>query len=271
VAVLAGVLSQQNEYMNSAVRRARLVVAYDGSAFLGFAKNPDAPTVAGTLEAALSTICQSPTTVTGAGRTDTGVHAWGQVVSVDLPTTLKLDDVRRSLNKLCGNALVVRSVEWAPSPQFNARFDAIWRHYRYTILNTPTASPFLTKTAWHVRQPLNLSLMRLASDPFIGLHDFTSFCRKPKPNPGRKPKSLVREMMLVEWTDLGEGLLRLDVRANAFCHQQVRAITGTIVDVGLGKITAGEIAGLLRARDRRQAGQVAPPEGLCLWEVGYRA
>lgn len=257
--------------MSAAVRRARLVIAYDGSAFFGFAKNNEVVTVAGTLEAALSTICQSPVTVTGAGRTDTGVHAWGQVISVDLPEHFDLADIQRRLNKMCGPVVVVRSAEWAPTPEFNARFDALWRHYRYTVLNTPTPNPFLARTAWNVRHPLNLHLMQLACDPFIGEHDFASFCRKAKPNPGMAPKSTVRRMMLLEWTDLGEGLLRLDVRANAFCHQQVRSITGTLVDVGLGRITAGEIAGILRARDRRQAGQVAPPEGLCLWEVGYRA
>lgn len=255
--------------MNPAVRRARLVVAYDGSAYFGFAKNPDVATVAGVLEDALEMISRIPVLVVGAGRTDTGVHAWGQVVSVDLPITLDLADVQRRLNKLCGNTLVVRSVEWASSPNFHARFDAFWRHYRYTILNTPTASPFLTKTTWHVRRPLNLALMRLGSDPFVGTHDFTSFCRRPKQNPGAKPKSLVRNVQLLEWTQLDDGLLRLDIRANAFCHQQVRSITGTLVDVGLGKISPGEITGILRAMDRRAAGQVAPPEGLCLWEVGY--
>lgn len=257
--------------MNPAVRRARLVVAYDGSAYFGFAKNPGVVTVAGVLEDALTMICRVPVLLVGAGRTDTGVHAWGQVVSVDLPVTLELADVQRRLNKLCGNTLVVRSVEWAPSPDFNARFDALWRHYRYTILNTPTASPFLTRTAWHVRRPLNLSLMRLGSDPFIGQHDFSSFCRRPKQEPGAIPKSLVRTIQLLEWTALDDGLLRLDIRANAFCHQQVRSITGTLVDVGLGKISPGEILGILRAKNRRAAGQVAPPEGLCLWEVGYRS
>jgi tRNA pseudouridine38-40 synthase len=170
---------------------------------------------------------------------------------------------------MCGPALVVRDVQWAPTEEFSARFDALWRHYRYTVLNSPTPNPFLAATTWHVSHPLQLHRMQLACDPFIGEHDFSSFCRRPKPEEGDEPVSLVRRVLLAEWTDLGEGLLRLDIRATAFCHQQVRSITGMIVDVGLGKRTAGEIMGVLRARDRAAAGQVAPPQGLCLWEVGY--
>lgn len=245
------------------------MLAYDGSAYHGFAKNRDVATVAGTLEEALSTICRMPVEVVGAGRTDAGVHGWGQVVSTDLPDDIDLDGVMRRINKMCGPSMAIRSIEWAPTADFSARFDAQWRHYRYTILNTPAPNPFLVRTAWHISQPLDLPLMQLACDPFIGEHDFSSFCRKPKQDDGEEPLSLVRRILLAEWSDLGDGLLRLDIRATAFCHQQVRSITGTMVDVGLGKRTAGEIMGILRAKDRNQAGQVAPPQGLCLWEVGY--
>ena len=120
----------------TAVRRARLLLAYDGAAFHGFAKNRDVATVAGTLEAALSTVTRIPVELVGAGRTDAGVHAWGQVVSTDLPADTDLVDLARRLNKLCGPALVVRDVQWAPTEGFSARFDALWRHYRYTVLNS---------------------------------------------------------------------------------------------------------------------------------------
>lgn len=256
------------------VRRARLLVAYEGSAFHGFAKNRDVSTIAGTLEDALSMVCRIPVEVVGAGRTDAGVHAWGQVVSVDLPVATDLVALARRLNKVCGPALAVRSAEWAPWEHFNARFDAQWRHYRYTILNSASPNPFLTRTAWHVHEPLDLGLMQLACDPFIGEHDFTSFCRRPKAGESaggatlREP-SMVRQVLLAGWTDLGDGLLRFDIRATSFCHQMVRSITGTLVDVGLGKRRAGEMMSILRAKDRGRAGQVAPPEGLCLWEVAY--
>ena len=259
------------------MRRARLTIAYDGGAFHGFAKNRNVETVAGSLERALSLVTRGEVEVTCAGRTDAGVHAWGQVVSVDLPAETELVDLARRLNKMCGPAIAVRTAEWAPSADFNARFDALWRHYRYTVLNATAPNPFLARTTWHVPQPLDLHLMQLACDPFVGEHDFSSFCRRPKaddettdyPDGGPNGPSMVRRVLSAEWTDLGDGLLRLDIRGTAFCHQQVRSITGTMVDVGLGKRTAGEILAILRARDRQAAGQVAPPEGLCLWEVGY--
>ena len=112
-------------------------------------------------------------------------------------------------------------------------------------------------------------MMQLACDPFIGAHDFTSFCRKPVVTPGRRERSMVRRVLIARWADLGEGQLRFDIRAQSFCHQMVRAITGTLVEVGLGRRKPGEIMDVLRAKDRNQAGQVAPPHGLCLWEVGY--
>jgi tRNA pseudouridine38-40 synthase len=246
-----------------------LLVAYDGSAYHGFARNNDIVTVAGRLTELLETVCRQPVELVGAGRTDAGVHAWGQVVSADLPVGMDLLKLRYRINSMVGPSLVVRSIEWAPKPDFNARYDANWRHYRYTVLNTPVPSPFLAGTAWHVAQELDLRLMQLACDPFVGVHDFTSFCRKPRVGEVDRPPSLMRHVMLARWTDVGEGLLRFDIRANAFCHQMVRSITGTLVEVGLGRRTAGGLMDVLRAKDRSRAGLVAPPHGLCLWEVGY--
>ena len=111
--------------------------------------------------------------------------------------------------------------------------------------------------------------MRLACDPLIGEHDFASFCRRPKPAAGEPPASLVRRVVRPGGTT-GDGVLRFEIRANAFCHQMVRSIVGTLVEVGLGRRRAGDPLGILRARDRAAAGQLAPPHGLCLWEVGYR-
>lgn len=257
--------------MTQEVRRARLVVAYDGAAFHGFAKNNDTPTVALLLDDTLQRIARQPVNPVGAGRTDAGVHGWGQVVSCDLPAMIDLAGVQRRVNSMCAPKLVVRSIEWAPTPDFNARFDASWRHYRYTILNTETPHPFLAATSWHVHSPLDVRRMQLACDPFIGEHDFTSFCRQPKVSEGKHPRSMRRRILIAKWTDLGEGVLRFDIRASAFCHQMVRSITGTMVDVGHGKRTAGDMMAILRGQDRALAGQVAPAQGLCLWEVGYPA
>jgi tRNA pseudouridine38-40 synthase len=255
-----------------AVRRVRLLVAYDGADLHGFAANEGVITVAGLLTDALSTIAREPIEIVGAGRTDAGVHAWGQVVSCDLPVSVELDGLARRLTKMCAPSVVVRAVE-VVADDFHARFSATWRLYRYTILNDPVPDPFLAATAWHVPTPLNLDLMRMAADPLIGEHDFSAFCRRPKVEPDQVEPSMVRRLLEIDWYDLrserGARVLQCRIRATAFCHQMVRSIVGTLTDVGQGKITPGEVSSILRGRRRDRAGQVAPPHGLCLWDVGY--
>ena len=286
----------------AALRRARLVVAYDGSGFHGFAAAEGVRTVMGSLTEAVSRVSrlsESALGAVGAGRTDAGVHAWGQVVSLDLPSSLALDGLVGRLNKLLGPEISVRSAVWA-APDFNARFDAQWRHYRYDVWNSPAAVPVYAATTWHVRQPLQLWAMQLACDPLIGEHDFSSFCRKPKVADGAVVPSMRRRVMSARWhvvhddhhvgveldgasiavvdddaappddlAGVGLGLVRFEIRANAFCHQMVRSIVGLLVDVGLGRRSAGEVRAVLAATDRGGAGQVAPPHGLTLWDVGY--
>lgn len=259
-------------------RRARLSVAYDGSQFHGFAMNDGVRTVAGALTDALALIVRRPVEITGAGRTDAGVHAWDQVVSCDLPGDLDIDALARRLTKMCAPGIVVRAAAWAHDPEFDARFSALWRRYRYTILNDPTPDPFLAPTVWHVATPLNLDLMRLGCDPLMGEHDFSAFCRKPKLSRdqverGDPGPSMFRRVTVARWSehasDHGARLLRFEIQANAFCHQMVRSIVGTLVDVGTGKMSPGGISGVLRSKERSAAGTVAPPQGLTLWEVGY--
>jgi tRNA pseudouridine38-40 synthase len=240
-----------------------MLVAYDGSGFAGFAPNPGVTTVGATLAAALERVLRQPTTVTCAGRTDAGVHAWGQVVTFDTDVAaLDLSTLQRSMNAMCAPKIVVRALEIAPD-DFDARHSALYRRYRYTVLNRPVPDPFLAATTWHVPAPLDLAGMRLGCDPFIGEHDFASFCRKA---PGR---SLVRTVHRADWAEMGDGLLRFEIEATSFCQQMVRAIVGTLVEVGQGKKHAGDVAAILRARDRAVAGALAPPHGLSLWEVGY--
>jgi tRNA pseudouridine38-40 synthase len=251
--------------------RARLVVAYDGSGFHGFAAQPGLRTVGGTLGDALEKVLRQPVELTCAGRTDAGVHAWGQVVSFDAPGE-RFDPVllQRSLNRMCGPAIVVREAAVASSPNFDARHSAIARTYRYSIVNRLVPDPFLAHLAWHVDDPLDLDLLRLACDPLIGEHDFSAFCRRPKRSDG-VDSSLVRRIRAARWTDQGNGVLRFEITANAFCHQMVRSVVGTLVQVGLGRRHAGEIRGILTAGDRAVAGPLAPPQGLCLWAVEYPA
>ena len=253
--------------------RVKLVVAYDGAAFHGFAPNRDVPTVAGSLRGALERVLRVDVPITQAGRTDAGVHGWGQVVSFDAPADgLDLERLTRSLNGLCGPHIAVRSAE-VTTDDFDARFSARWRHYRYHVLTSASPNPFLAATAWHVAEPLDLAAMRLACDPFIGDHDFTSFCRKPRLAAGARMPTMRRRVLLARWSvpDPHEqpDLLRFDIRATAFCHQMVRSITGLLVDVGRGRRRAGDVLDIVRALQRPAEATVAPAHGLCLWEVGY--
>ena len=255
-----------------ALRRARLLVAYDGAPFHGFAEAAGQRTVMGDLRAALERIAQMSTEPVGAGRTDAGVHAWGQVVSVELPATIELDRLAHRLTRMCGPSIVVRSADWCSDPEFSARFSATYRHYRYHVLNASTPVPALAATTWHVAAPLELWAMQLACDPIIGEHDFGSFCRVPKVRAEQPVPSLRRRVHLAQWREVDSDygpLLRFEIRANAFCHQMVRSLVGTMVDVGAGKFHAGEMRSILLRQERVAAGQVAPPQGLTLWEVGY--
>jgi tRNA pseudouridine38-40 synthase len=244
--------------------RVRMTVAYDGTGFHGFAAQGGMKTVGGTLAAAIGKVLGYPVDITCAGRTDKGVHAWGQVVSFDAEEFgLDLESLQKSLNRMLGPAIVVREAQKAHST-FDARRSATARRYRYTVLNRPVPDPFLARTAWHVLTPLDRGALTLACDPVIGEHDFSSFCRLPEPG-----VSLVRRVHDARWLDLGDGVLRFDIEAGAFCHQMVRSIVGTMVDIGRGRKKAGDMVGIIRAEDRATAGQPAPPHGLCLWEVVY--
>jgi tRNA pseudouridine38-40 synthase len=219
--------------------------------------------VGGVLVAALERQLRHTVELVCAGRTDAGVHAWGQVVTFDARADVDLVGLQRALNKTLRPALVVRSAAVA-ARGFDARRSATGRTYRYTILNAPQPNPFTAAIEWHVERPLDLALLRLACDPLIGEHDFSSFCRRA-PNGA----SLVRRVRRASWAVAYGGRLVFEIEASSFCQQMVRAVVGTMVDMGAGKMRSGEMAQILRAKERATAGQLAPPHGLCLWEVGY--
>jgi tRNA pseudouridine38-40 synthase len=243
-----------------------MTVAYDGGRFHGFAANPGVDTVGGTLAAAVTKVLGPPVELTCAGRTDTGVHAWGQVVHFDTRADPAPDlaGLQRSVNSMLAPEVVVREAGVAP-PGFDARRSATARRYRYTVLNRPWPDPFLAATAWQVEEPLDVRAMELACDALIGSHDWSAFCRRP---PG-EGASLVRVVRDARWVDLGAGVLRFDIEASSFCHQMVRSVVGTLVAVGRGRKRAGDVSWIIRSRDRSLAAQPAPPHGLCLWEVVY--
>ena len=250
----------------AAARRVRLLVAYLGTSFHGFAAQQGVYTVASALGAALERALRHPVVLTCAGRTDAGVHAWGQVVTTDVDAGADLERVQRSVNKMLAPAVAVREAEWAP-PGFDARRSALSRTYRYSLSGAPWPDPFSALTSWHVGAPLDLRAMQAACDAILGPHDFSSFCHAVRGRPG----PLVRRVLRADWSDLGESRYLFEIEAQSFCHQMVRSIVGTLVEVGAGRRKAGETASVLAARDRAAAGPVAPPHGLCLWEVKYHA
>jgi tRNA pseudouridine38-40 synthase len=258
--------------VESLTRNVRLTVAYDGTDFRGFAESAGVRTVMGDLRRAVETVVRRPVELTGAGRTDAGVHAWGQVVSGELPASIDLGRLARSVNGLCGPDISVRDARWAPE-DFSARFSATARTYRYHVWNDPAPNPLLGRTTWQVPRPLDLEAMQSGSARLLGEHDFTSFCRRPRPVEGVDEPSLVRRLDTALWSrvddDWAPALLRFEIAASSFCHQMVRSIVGTLVDVGLGRRAAASITPTLAARDRNAAGQVAPPSGLVLWSVDY--
>lgn len=241
----------------------RIVLAYDGTGFHGFAPQPEVRTVGGVLAKALEKVLRHPVDLTCAGRTDAGVHAFGQVVSLECDPGVDPWRLQGALNGMLAPEIVLRACE-VVGPEFDARRSVQWRSYRYTVVNRPVPDPFLARYAWWVPERLEVLAVQAGADPFVGEHDFAAFCRA-----GPEGTTTVRRVLESRWVELGGGVLRYEITANAFCWQMVRSIVGTLVDIGTGARRAGEVMGMLRAKDRAAAGRVAPPHGLCLWEVGY--
>jgi tRNA pseudouridine38-40 synthase len=245
--------------------KVRLVVAYDGTGFRGFASQPSQPrtrTVGGVLGSAIEKVLRHSVELVCAGRTDAGVHARGQVVSFEAEPGLDPWRLQTALNSMLGPEIVVRSADLV-EPGFDARRSATARTYEYTIVNRAVADPFLARYAWWISDPLDLRLLRLGADVFVGEHDFSSFCRK------REGTTTTRRVTSARWHDDGEGVLRFEIRARAFCWQMVRSIVGTLVEVGNGRRRPGDLLTVLHAADRAAAAQPAPAQGLCLWDVEY--
>lgn len=245
-----------------------LTVAYDGAPFAGFARQPGLDTVQGRIETALSTALRRDVATVGAGRTDTGVHALGQVVSFDaVVDELDLARLRRSLDALTGPGLVVRDVALV-RPGFSARFDAVSREYRYRIVVGSVPPLFLQGYAWHVAHELDAGEMAEAAACLVGEHDFRSFCVSESARGKRTYRRLDR-VELFEEEHLGEPCLTVRIVGNAFLHSMVRVIVGSLVEVGTKRRDAGWLRGALDACERAAAGPTAPAHGLTLWRVEY--
>ena len=243
-------------------RVVRLALAYDGTGFRGWARQRGQRTVQGVLEDALQRFLGDVPKLSVAGRTDAGVHARGQVVSFEPAGEVDVVRLQRAVNSMLAPEVVVADVRFAPSG-FDARRSATAREYRYRIDVGPYPDPFTAAYVWHRPGELSLRRMRAAARHLVGERDFASFCRAPKDG-----SSTVRRLERMGVSRSGDRV-EITARANGFLHQMVRALVGTLVAVGVGRIDAGEVPAILAAKDRAGAGQVAPPHGLTLERVVY--
>ena len=268
-----------------ATHRWRLDVAYDGNGLSGFAYQPETVTVVGLLRETLARtlrLAQEPDVV-GAGRTDAGVHAFAQVVHVDLPTVFFESDrgpevgrLLYSLNKqLSGRIRILRAQP--VSDEFHARYSATWRAYRYLVLeDLPPALNVNSAWSWTVPGPIDIEVMNRCGADILGTHDFRAFCRRPTNSLTSEP--LLREVLDVHWqrvddewglTPTGSPALRLSIRAQSFCHTMVRSLVSTMVAIGQGTLPENTIKGRLESLKRDHLPAPAPPGGLALIGVGY--
>jgi tRNA pseudouridine38-40 synthase len=262
--------------------RVVLHVAYDGTGFHGFARQPRQRTVGGELSGALEKMTQAgtPVDLVCAGRTDAGVHASAQVVHVDLPSDFvlaahrgvepgDLSWIARSLNRQLGPEIAVLRCALA-GDGFHARHAAGARRYRYSVLAAPALpDPLLARTTWYVESDLDLAALRLATDAILGEHDFAGFCRRVPGTEAGAP--IVRRVFDAGWSSPSwhPGLLFFEIEANAFCHQMVRSLVGALVSIGTGRAGGASLGGRLRSGDRSGSPTLAPSHGLCLVGVRY--
>jgi tRNA pseudouridine38-40 synthase len=244
------------------MRHIRLVVEYDGTGLHGWQRQANGPTVQQHLEEALARIVSHEVTVTGASRTDAGVHARGQVASFRTDKPIPLHGIRRGLNSLLPAQIAVRDAAEV-ADDFHPRFSALGKHYRYTILARADRSPRWRDRAWHHAAALSIDAMREGAAHLIGEHDFAAFRAA-----GCTAKTTMRRVDSVAVERTGE-LVEIDVRGNAFLRNMVRIIVGTLSEVGTGRRPPGQVAEILALRDRTRGGMTAPPQGLELVAVDY--
>jgi len=255
------------------MRNIRLVIAYDGTDYHGWQRQPGVATVQEILETRIAKIVGKPVQIYGSGRTDAGVHAAGQVANFQTACRIPCKSLRIALNNLLPPSVRVRRAQEVHG-EFHARYDAHSKTYRYRILQSPVCPPFLWRFVHHYPYALNRPQMAKAARRFEGEHDFTSFAGADHGTSGgrnaEQEVSNVRRIFasrLVERRDL--SLLVYEVSGSGFLHHMVRNIVGTLIEVGTGKLSPDDLVPILAARDRGRAGPTAPARGLCLVKVEY--
>ena len=266
-----------------ATQRWRLDLAYDGRDFRGFAYQPNHDTVVGLLRSTITATLglDHEPVIVGAGRTDSGVHAFHQVVHFDLPRATKVrslegERLMSSLNKQLRGRIQVLRVE-PVGQEFHARFSATWRQYRYLVLESKGPGLDMTNAwSWSVEGPLDVDKMNRVSQRIVGTHDFRAFCRRPANSSPDEP--LMRRVLSANWERLEDQwvmsprhapVVRLTIRAQSFCHNMVRCLTSTMVAIGQGVLAEGTVDERLASLSRHQLPSAAPAGGLALTAVGY--
>jgi tRNA pseudouridine38-40 synthase len=256
-------MTEPTLYPESGFRRLRIELAYDGTNFSGWAVQPDRRTVQACIEEALSKIARISVETIVAGRTDAGVHATGQVIHVDVPESLVLEDLGYKLNRILDEDVRINNIEIAP-PAFHARFSALRRYYEYRILDeNKVIQPLarLNTASWY--RPLDVDVMNHASALLLGTHDYAAFCKF------REGGTTIRTLETYQWRRDREGYLVADVVADAFCYSMVRNLVGAIVCVADGRKDPEWISTLLENKERVSDSLVFPARGLTLYKVDY--
>lgn len=243
--------------------RYRLIIEYDGAAYSGWQRQDNGPSIQNALEEAASALDEAPVLVIGAGRTDAGVHATGQVAHLDLVKPIRADKVRDAINAHLRPHPIAVLEAFDADPEFHARFDATSRSYLYRIINRRADLALDRTRAWRLAAPLDATLMHEAAQALVGRHDFTTFrdanCQADTP---------VKTLTAITVARHGEEIA-VRTSARSFLHRQVRSMVGSLVEVGRGRESVGWIAEILKAKDRTKCGPVAPADGLYLTGVSY--
>lgn len=240
----------------------KLVIEYEGTAFGGWQSQTNASTVQDALMEAIRRTTGETVKLYGSGRTDSGVHALGQVANFRTGAVIPPDRYASALNTLLPEDIRVKS-SCAVQDSFHAQFSAVGKRYRYTVYNTRQGTALFRHTSWHVGQKLDVEAMQQAAACFLGTHDFSAF-----QSAGGVERETAKTVTLSAITQEGP-FIYYDVAASGFLYNMVRIMAGTLVKVGRGKLASEDILGIIESRDREQAGHTAPPWGLCLMEVYY--
>ncbi|MEG0012922.1 MAG: tRNA pseudouridine(38-40) synthase TruA [Cellulosilyticaceae bacterium] len=244
------------------MRRLKFLMAYDGTNYHGFARQPNAITVQQVIEDAIYSLTKQKVEVIGSGRTDTGVHAKGQCCIIDIETSIPTERFGKALNGRLPKDIVIRDVEDV-STDFHPRYAVKKKTYRYQLLTSRQNDPFVSNYVYFYPYHLNIDFMREAAEAIIGTHDFKCFC-----SAGTSVQTTVRTIYSLEIRQI-DDMIQIDICGNGFLYNMVRIIVGTLIQVGIGKIYPSKMAKIIESADRNLAGPTAPPTGLTMLDIKY--